>query len=128
MSHPIDSLAILMYTEIFELNIFLTFRLKKLFNIAKYSDFLTKCAFSVLRYSLTYLILNRFCRFIYIYIYIYIYWDATAKLMSIKMLKSVFYNSLENRAHFGFFETFSYAQSYILYVCKLPMSQQNDVN
>ena len=50
------------------------------------------------------------------------------KMMSIKIIKSVFYNPFQNGVHFDFFQTFSYAQSYILYVCKLPMSQQNDVN
>ena len=50
------------------------------------------------------------------------------KMMSIKIIKYVFYNPFQNGVHFDFFQTFSYAQSYILYVCKLPMSQQNDVN
>ena len=39
----------------------------------KYNLFLTKYVLSFLHYSLTHLILKRFCRFMYIYIYIYIY-------------------------------------------------------
>ena len=63
-------------------------------------------------------------------------------MMLIKILKSVFYNPFQNGVHFDVFQTFSYAQSYILYVCELSamlshiyyivckilMSQQNGVN
>ena len=49
-------------------------------------------------------------------------------MMLIKILKSIFYNPFQNGVHFDVFQTFSYAQSYILYVCKLSMSEQNDVN
>ena len=51
-----------------------------------------------------------------------------SKMMVIKILKSVFYSSFQNGVHFDVFQTFSFVQSYILYVCKLPMSQHNDVN
>ena len=76
-----------------------------------------------------------------IYIYIFIY-KCHNQMMLIKILKSIFYNPFQNGVHFDVFQTFSYAQSYILYVCELSamlshiyyivckilMSQQNGVN
>ena len=40
-------------------------------------------------------------------------------MMLIKILKSVFYHPFQNGVHFDVFQTFSYAQSYILYACKI---------
>ena len=40
-------------------------------------------------------------------------------MILIKILKSVFYNPFQNGVHFDVFQSFSYAQSYILYVCKV---------
>ena len=71
ISYSFDTLVILMYNENLAQNIFSTFSLKKLFNIAKYSCFFLKM-FLVLRFSLTCLILKRFYH-LYIYVYICIY-------------------------------------------------------
>ena len=68
ISYSIDSLAILMYIEIFEQNIFQTFSLKKLFNIEKYSYFFKKCVLNFLHFNT----LN-FEKVLSFYIYIHIY-------------------------------------------------------
>ena len=66
ISYSIDILVILMYNGIFEQNIFYTFSLKKLLNLANYSYFYKKNVFLVLHFSLTHLILKSFYNFIYI--------------------------------------------------------------
>ena len=79
ISYSIDSLAILMYIEIFEQNIFQTFSLKKLFNIEKYSYFFKKCVLNFLHFNtlnfekvLSFYIYTYIYKYKYIYTYIYI--------------------------------------------------------